>query len=264
MSKMIGLHWPFVLATTAVLYALILITFPFNREFSTIFLFALIAYWSRLPGCGIPSPFFILYQMDVVDILSMLIAIHIDPFTGAVFSLFGNIWSRVAGITPYFSGVVKDGIIMAVICLFVPWIYALSGQDIFLCMMIFTIIRRIGFIILWFVYPVPGPFQFAVMWTGVTFVTLAVNGFYAKYFGPFFDGLLSGGAKFSWPLFIFATIVVALLYLGLTGKKSSKYMHQGYLLRKVLNIFSGNDEKKKGNEESISDNDILLNIKRII
>lgn len=260
MTKFIGLHWPFVIATTAVLYVLILISLPFNSELSTIFLFALIAYWSRLPGCGIPSPFFILYQMDIVDMLSMLISIHVSPFTGAIFSIFGNMWSRIAGITPYFSGVVKDSVIMAIICLITPWLYVLSGHDVFMCMMLFTIIRRIGFIILWFAYPVPGPAQFVVMWTGVTFVTLTINAFYARYFGPFFDSLLNKGVVFNWPLFIFATIVVVTLYLAMTGKNASNYLHQGYLLRKILSY----GKKKDDRMQFANDSQIIGEVKDII
>jgi hypothetical protein len=259
---MIGLYWPLVIATTIVLYSLIIITLPFNQQTSTLFLFALISYWSRLPGVGIPSPFFILYLADVVDLFSMLIAIHVGGIQGAFFSLFGNMWSRAAGITPWWNGVIKDSIIMFCICLITPFLYAISGKDVFVTMMLFTIIRRIGFIILWFFYPVPASiFEFAVLWSGVTVASLLINGFYARYFGYFFDSLLANGVSFNWPLFIAATVIVFGSMKLMMGKNAAKILDQTYLFKILFKR-----KKKSGIKliESVSDEKMITEAKNII
>jgi len=116
-SKMFYHFWPLIIGITIVLYILILITLPFSNAWTTIFLFTLISYWSRLPGCGIRTPFFALYLADVVDLFSMIIAINIGGFIAAVFSAFCNLASRIGGVTPPWNGVINLTIIQALVCI---------------------------------------------------------------------------------------------------------------------------------------------------
>jgi len=247
---------------TTVLYALIIINLPFNPVASTIFLFAIISYWSRLPGVGIPSPFFILYLADLVDLFSLLIAVNLGGIYGAIFSLFGNIGSRMAGITPYWSGVMKDGIIQFFICLIIPFIYSATGGNIVMTMMIYTIIRRMGFIVLWLIYPDLSLGEFCVIWVGVTFASLTINAFYAKYFGGFFDGLLQSGVSFNWPMFIFVTIIVIAGKTYFFGTSKSKFMDQKYLLKHLLHKVI---PQEKGNKiNAVNDIEIIAEVKSVI
>ena len=259
---MMIIHWPQVIVVSTICYALILINLPFNTVAATVFLFALIAYWSRLPGVGIPSPFLILYLADFVDLFSLIVAINLGGFYGAIFSVFGNMGSRLAGITPYFSGVTKDTIIQFFICLIIPFIYNILGKDIFATMIAYTIIRRCGFIILWFIYPDLSLAHFWVLWFGVTFASLTINAFYARFFGPYFDGLMQAGVSFNWPLFSFATVIIILGKIYIFGTSRSKWLEQKilvrFIIRKILGI--------KRREVNIVSNDVTIinEIKQII
>ncbi len=265
MGKIVSLHWPFVLVTTIVLYILIIVSFPFNRQASTVFLFLLIAYWSRLPGCGIPTPFFVLYQADLVDMFSLIVAINIGGVQGAMFSIFGNFASRAAGVFPPWAGVINDAASQSVICMFIGFVHSFTG-NIFVTMMVYTVIRRLGFIVGYFLsagaYGSPVYF-FLILWPGATAVSLLINGFYAKYFGFFLDGILKEGVKFNWPLFLFATLLIALMWKLMIGKTSSKYLRQGELAKQMMKKITGIKKKEEEIEENVDE--MLLNeVKQII
>ena len=83
---MFAFNWPIIIVTTITLYALTILTLPFNAIYATILLFSLISFWSRLPGVCIYEPVSIIYLMDFVDIFSIIIAIYIGPAQGATFS----------------------------------------------------------------------------------------------------------------------------------------------------------------------------------
>ena len=74
MVTQLKIHWPVALFITAVLYILTIVCLPFNQTYSTLFMFAIISFWSRLPGVGIPSPMLFLYFMDVIDFFSVIIS----------------------------------------------------------------------------------------------------------------------------------------------------------------------------------------------
>jgi len=264
--KLVSLHWPLVFVTTLVLYILIVVAFPFNKQASTVFLFLLIAYWSRLPGCGIPTPFFVLYQADLVDMFSLIVAINIGGPYGAVFSILGNIMSRAAGVFPPWAGVINDAASQSVICMFIGFIHALTG-NIFVTMMFYTVIRRLGFIVGYFLsggaYGSPVYFFF-ILWPGATAVSLLINGFYAKYFGFFLDEVLKQGVQFNWPLFIAATIVIAIMWRMMVGKTSSKYLHQGVLMKALVRKMSGKKKVEKRKRAVVEDEEIINDVKGII
>lgn len=209
----INLHWPFVIVVTLLLYVFVLVGLLFNKIFATVMLLLLIAYWSRLPGVGISSPFFVLYHADLVDLLSLIVAVNVGGIYGAVFSVFGNLASRIAGFTPPWNSVIKDTVMQFLICLIIPIAYSFTS-NIFLCMLIYTILRRIGFIIGYFIYPHRPLIQFAMIWLGNTICSLIINAFYAQFFGPFFDSLWD--MRFNWILFIIVTmtIIIAAKIMG--------------------------------------------------
>lgn len=262
-KSFISIHWPFVLITSCTLFVLILVTLPFNTRLSTIFLFAFIAYWSRLPGVGIPTPLFILYQADLVDMFSMIVAINIGGLEGAVFSLFGNFASRMAGIFPRWSGVFNDAASQFVICLIIPFIHAYIG-NVFITMMVYTLLRRLGFIVGYFcmLHTQFSPaYFFFVVWPGATAVSLIINAFYGRYFGFYLDGILKSGVQFSWSLFLIATIVIIIMWRLMVGKTSSKFLHKGAIMKWIIKKFSKPEKKAS---PRIRDEEIINEVKEII
>jgi len=254
------IHWPQVIVVTVTCYALILLYLPFNPVYSTVFLFAIVAYWSRLPGVGIPSPFFILYFADLVDLFSLIIAINIGGFEGALFSAFGNFGSRMAGIFPKWWSVIRDGSFQFIICLFIPYIHAITG-DIYISMMIYTIIRRLLFIPIWIIYPDIPLGNFCVIWLGATTGSLAINAFYSKHFGPFFDSLLEQGVSFNWTLFIIVTFSIILGKMLLFGRSGGSYLDQRRLLRFIVRKIEGEKQPKK-RKEIVSDEELVISVSR--
>jgi len=253
--RIVNLHWPFVFVTSIALYGLILVTLPFKPQMATVFLFLLIAYWSRMPGVSIPSPMFALYHLDLVDLFSLIVAINVGGVAGAMFALFGNIVSRAAGIFPTWQGVINDAISQAVICLFIPIVHAYTGS-IFTSMIVYTIIRRLGFIVGYFVYPqAPFFYYFLVLWPGSTFISLTVNGFYSRYFGDYFDGLMRAGVKFNFVLFVIATVIMFTMWRLMAGKRTSKYMRKGMLLKSLIGKLNSGKKNRKVVEESRRDVD---------
>ncbi len=234
---MIGIHWGLIRIVTNALYIGMIILFPFSPVAATIMLFALIAFWSRLPGIAIATPLWVLYMLDFVDLFSMLIAINVGGVAGGLVAAFCNFIPRIAGITPPWSDVVKDTIIQPIICLFIPFVYAFV-QDITVCMVIYTLLRQVGFFIAHFVYPEHGSFpQFLVIFISYTSTQTFVNFLYGKYFGSFFDGLLSSGIHFNMWLFTSATILMLMLN-GMTTKRSMKYLIRLFRKRKKIKIKS--------------------------
>ena len=220
---MIKLHWPLVIGTTIILYVSILICLPFNAKYATISLFLLIAFWSRLPGVGIYHPFFIIYNADLVDLFCMIVAINVGGVEGALFSIFANIVSRACGVFPEWGAVISDIAAMGIICLMIPYIHQLFGEDLFISIIIFTILRALMWIPLDFIFWPQPPAKYAITWIG----SVAANGFmnatYAYFFGPFFDSLLLQGVRFNWGLFLIITITIfaGKFYLYDLGKEDS-------------------------------------------
>jgi hypothetical protein len=214
--KILNVQWPIIIATTLVLYVLVILAMPFNMAMSTIFLFAIIAYWSRLPGVGIPHPFYILYQADVIDIFTLIIAIHVNPFYAVAFTVFCNLGSRAAGTFPSFQGVCQDAIIQSVIALIAPLLYAITG-NLVTVVGIYSVLRILGFIILGFIWPLRSIPVLFLEEMGAGVAVFIINMFYAKMFGSFFENLLMQGVGFNWVLFLVVTILIVIILIVVFG-----------------------------------------------
>lgn len=214
------LLWPLVLITTVLLYAAILVVMPFSSTYATIFLFALIAFWSRMPGVGIPHPMYFLYNLDLIDVFCVVISINLGGPTGAIFAFTINMWSRACGVYPYWEGVTKDSIFQAILCFFLPLIYSLTGS-LFIVTMFFTIGRSFLFLTLGMI--VPHNNFITQLFKELQFLAslIIINGFYISIFGKYFDNLLEKGVVFNWPLFIFATVVILIGYAVMRKKSTN-------------------------------------------
>lgn len=237
---MLSLQWPIVLFTTLILYVLVLLTLPFNSIYATIFLFTLIGFWSRLPGVGIPHPAFILYNLDIIDVFCIIIAINLGGPTGFVFALFTNMWSRVCGIYPDWVGSTKDALFQAIICLILPFVYS-TTNSLVACTLVFTIGRGVLFLTVGMLVPHRSFANQILTEIQSQASLLVINLFYISIFGNYFDRLLQKGVSFSWTLFFFATAIILLFYIAFYRDPNKK--KKSSLLKKVVKAAVKNSNK---------------------
>jgi hypothetical protein len=259
---MLMLNWPLVLITTVVLYALIIITLPFNAVYATLFLFALIGFWSRLPGVGIPHPGLFLYMADLIDVFSIIIALNLGGFAAASFVTFGNLWSRACGVFPEWLGVMKDTVGQSITCFLMPVIYAFLGGNLVMVAIAYTIIREIFFLSFTVFLPTRSLVHQIMTEIGVLSSLIIINSLYMKLFGSFFDDLLGKGVTFSWPLFLFATAVILVLYI--TFFRKSKNININASLGKVVKRVKKINNKKKQPKKTDSQFDDVNRIKEML
>jgi hypothetical protein len=216
---MLVLNWPLVITITAGLYGLLVLSLPFSAVFATIMLFAIIAFWSRLPAAGTPNYFlfFVLYSADLVDVFSAFIAVSVGGIQGAIFSAFCNISSRLCGVYPSWRFVMQDVFGQFITCLIIPFVHVALGSNILYTVMAYTVIRIIIVTpIDFFTYGAPLA-KYAMEWTAGIIIVFTINSFYGKLFGNFMVNLLSSEVAFSWILFLGVTAVIALSYSALFG-----------------------------------------------
>ena len=253
---MFSFNWPLITVTTVILYALTILSLPFNTAYATIMLFSLIAFWSRLPGVCIMEPVRFLYMMDFIDIFAVIIAIYVGPFQGAAFALVWNIFPRLCGAYTNYLGNVKDGIAQAIICLIIPFVNIAVGGNLVLVMIIFSVIRMpLFFLLCLFIPHRTIPEQLFHIIVGGTAVVI-INGFYAKLFGNFFINLFSKGASFSWVLFMVASIIIlvfAVIVFGFSPKKTGRHIGTG-----IAKIVKHQRKKKKPETKNADAEDMRL------
>jgi len=247
---MISLNWPIVLTTTGVLYGLILLTLPFSPVYATLFLFTLIAFWSRLPGVGIPTPYFpIIWVADFVDLFALIVSINLGGFAGVLLSIFANLWGRMCGIWPGWRFTFEDAFSQAAVCMIIPYVHIALGGDILVSMMAYTIIRAIVLFpinLLLRIDPLP---KFIIEWTVGIISIFIINSLYARIFGDFFDNLLQKGVSFSWILFLIATAVIIVFYVSVFGAGDVKKHKK--TAKKVVKVVRKRITHKKEDQNKI-------------
>ncbi|MCB9359569.1 hypothetical protein H6503_06585 [Candidatus Woesearchaeota archaeon] len=250
--KILNITWPIIIGVTLLLYVLIIVSLPFSQTMALVFLLAVIGVWSRIPGVGIPHPFFILYQADVIDIFMLLISIHISPVTAILFVWFCNFSSRSAGVfPPSWGGTFHDSIIMTVLALLAPLFYAMFSGNIFVVIGVYSVLRIVGFIIMGFIWPIRSIPQLFFDEIGAGIAIFIINMFYAKMFGTFFEDMLIRGAVFNWTLFLVVTIVVLGILVLVYGFSPKRSINNAAKIGKKL--FKKNLENKKIRKEDIDD-----------
>jgi len=248
--------------STIILYALIILTLPFNALYATIFLFTLIGFWSRLPGSGVNDPTWILYCLDLIDIFALVIAINLGGFAGGFFVLFANTIPRFAGFYPLWRSVLYDSGSQFVTCLIIPFIHVWTGGNIFVTMIWYTTIRVIICMPLSYLF-YPRPFvRWIIEWVTSIWAVYFANGLYAKLFGNHFDKLLERGAQFDWVLFFVATAVIVVFAVAVFGFSPKKTVRNAG--RNIVKI--ARNVKKKKTTTNNDDEDIkeIRKIKKMI
>jgi predicted peroxiredoxin len=248
--KIFNISWPMVIVITIILYILVIVILPFNPLNASVFLLLLVAFWSRLPGVGMPSPMLIFYYMDFVDIFSMLVAIYVGPLQGIFFTLFANYASRAVGAYPDWVMVIKDGISQSFVCMVIPFFYTMLGGNIVSTAVAYTLLRALGFFILWIIWPPWGLLKQLYIQITENGVELVIDVFYAKIFGTFFASVLNKDVKFSWLLFFIATCIILLFFIVMNGteaflpdKRKTKK-----IFKRTTTLFSKNKSEKKDNQ----------------
>ncbi len=213
------IFWSFVHAITLSLYGLVVLSLPFSAVAATVFLFAILAFWSRLPGVGIPLPFNFLYLADLADFFSMIVAINVSGPIGAVFSLFSNLVSRAVGVTPDWHLVINDAISQAILCLVIPYVHAATGSNFILSMTIYTIARILMMSVLNVIEGFRSIFEQLPKTAAVGFLQVMINNIYMVFLGGIMSSLLENEANFSWPLFFSVTAIIFFSWLYLASRK---------------------------------------------
>jgi hypothetical protein len=252
---MIIIVWPLVIATTAILYILTVLSLPFNALYATIFLFSLIAFWTKLPGYCIGEPLPIIYSMDLVDIFVIIIAAHVNIFYSALFALFWNIFPRLCGGYKPWAGISKDGISMAILAFFVPLMKVASGENLLTVVLVFSIIRYPLLMSMNFIIPHMDWPTHIIRVTTAAVSVLFINVIYAKLFGSFFESLVKQGASFSWILFFAASAIIlafSIIFMGFSPKKATRDA-----LRSIIRISRRHSKSRFNPERDLKEMDLI-------
>lgn len=244
---MISVNWPIVITTTGILYVLTILLLPFNPLYATLFLFSIIAFWSRLPGVCIMEPLPIMYMMDFIDILAIVIAIKVNPVLGGFFAFFWTLFPRMAGIMYPYLAIFKDALILGLLAMLSPIVYTMTGS-LLVTVMAFSIIRIPGLILFNLILPHRPFVEHTIRITLSGIALTFVNSFYAKIFGGFFTDLLEKGVAFNWILFLIVTFVVisfATAFLGFSPKKTVKNVSKGVVKLVRKNVHKNNSSSDR-------------------
>ena len=263
MKVKLAIHWPAVFLITAILYILTIVLIPFSPAYSTICLFAIIAFWSRIPGVGMPSPLLILYFMDVIDFFSVVIAINIGGMEGGLFSLFINLSTRFCGVFPEWISTIKDSFAQFISCLLLPAFLPFMGYNIEYGIILYTILRSIVYVIFRVIPDGQDPVTFWVTdIMGASAVLFTINIIYAKLFGQFFEALLRQGVSFNWWLFILVSMVIYHVKIKLFGKTKHPFVLR--LLKRIIKKVRAKQTQKSEKENRLNEITDRLIIKRTI
>jgi hypothetical protein len=266
-NMFIMLIMPLVILISITLYVGIIILLPFNQTASIILLFALVSFWSRLPGVGINDPTWIIYCFDLIDMFSMIIAINVGGIYGGVFAALTNIVPRFCGFYPVWISVLYDALAQCIVCLAMPFIYHISGGDLINSMIIYTVLRIIIIMpISFFLNPRPVG-QWILEWITSIFGLFIANLFWTRIFGSHMNKLLEQGARFDWLLFLVVSLIIAIFYLIYAAKTGIKIkLNLDGILRNVSKsiVHDSNDKTIKMEESSKEEIDDLKKIKNMM
>jgi hypothetical protein len=199
--------WKPVKIVSIIIYSVIFIFYPFNTFWATILLFALIAFWSRIP-CLI-SPF--TKDFEVVDFFTVMLAIHVGGIFGGIFGATILLFSRVFGPNEYILYTVKDSICLLVGGILTPFFFSMTGSALY-TIYLFTAVRYAGYLILTLLIEP----QFFMLELGYCAAGIGVaylsNTLIMKLFEAPLSNAFEGGLHFDITIFLFATLVIFFFY----------------------------------------------------
>jgi len=255
---------PLVLVISAVLYGFTLLFIPFNPTAANVALFTLIAFWSRLPGNAFNDPTWILYCLDLIDLLSMVIAINMGGIYGGIFAAVTNIVPRFCGFYPAWMPVLYDAFAQFIVCLFIPLIHAATGGIVFNTMIYYTVLRVLILVPLSFVlYPRPLA-QWLFEWVTSMFGIFFANGLWAKIFGEHFDNFLRSHSDFDWLLFLVASMITISFYIFVMNKNDRTHSIRPLVNKILRKVISPRRQLSKISEQDILEQQELRKIREDI
>jgi hypothetical protein len=199
--------------------------------------------------------------MDVIDIFSVIVAVNLGGVEGAMFSLCGNVISRLCGVYPEWKGVFEDSVAQFLTCLIIPFVHVALGGNILVTVIAYTVIRIIIMLPMDFVFYCTSVPKWIIEIIIGTILIIFINIIYVKLFGDFFDNLLKRGMNFSWILFIFATAVIIIFYASVFGfSKTIK----GPSLIKIIKHYIHKPHKDKKSAEKNTDLEDMRKIKEMM
>jgi len=200
---------PFYIASV-VFVVLILITYFFFPTLSVVLFLALVGFWSRVPAMFNRA----VKDLEMIDFLSVVIAINLGAFAGAFFAGGLLVFSHFFTRTEYPRYAIMDGLAMFIAALATPLIYSYLGQNLLFTMYAYTIVRYIIrgiFALTVFPGELPGLIPIIACGIGLAYLT---NTVYVFAFGNFMNQLFVKGLHIHWGFF-----AVAIGILGFIGSK---------------------------------------------
>ena len=225
--------WKGVKIVSLVAYVLILLAFPFSSFWATIILFALIAFWSRVPA--MISMF--TKEVEVLDFFTVLLAIHVGGIFAGLFGAAIMLFSKLFAPNEWYLYTIKDAASFFVCALITPLVYAASGSTL-TTIYVFMIVRFSVYMVLTVILEP----EYIMLELGLCTAGILVGGIYNTFIMKSFEGLVAPmieeGVKFSFSLFLVATLVVGGFYLL---SKAAKWLEA----RRMKRVEAGLEDEYK-------------------
>lgn len=225
--------------------------------YATFLLFAYIALWSRIP-CMVSD---FTKDLDVIDFFAVLIATQLNStFSGlyaAIFSVIVMMFSRIFGPDEDIMITLIESISFFIGSLLTPVIYHLTGHNLFLTLIFFTVQRYLyGMIIV--IFFMRNLLFLATLSIFLGFpIAYIMNKITTLVFGPFLSSVFETGFAFNLPLFIFATILTILAHY------LEPYMTKNVNILPKFNLdfrkFANSSEENHSIDDEEPENDITDN-----
>ena len=188
------------------LFSLFLI--PFNTTLSTLFMFAVVGLWSRVPA--FLSSF--TKDSEIIDFLSFVISISLGGLAGGLFGCLLMLFSRIFAPLEYPGYTIKDAVALFVSGISAPFIFFLTGGNMLLSMYGFTVVRYIIYILLTaFFEPQWMMLELGYCFLGI-FTSYLSNTIMISVFGDFTTNILKTGIGFNFSIFVFIFIVLFFVF----------------------------------------------------
>ncbi len=209
------IRWGALYFTSLAFFALILLFSVLNPLLATVLSFALLALWSRIP-CMTND---ITKDLEVIDLFTILLAINIGRFWGGLFGFSLMLFSRFYNKgesggyseTPLYT--VSDALLLFLVGLFAPEIYALVGNSLVFSLYVSTAIRYVlGYSFLAVFFPSEFFYWFRLIIPALA-TAYAANTLAALVLGDYVSGLLKNGLSVPWGLALLFFVVLAVATL---------------------------------------------------
>ncbi len=190
------------------LFVLSLITIPINTTLSTLFMFAVVGLWSRVPA--FLSSF--TKDSEIIDFLSFVIALNLGGFYGGLFGASLMLFSRIFAPLEYPGYTIKDAVSLFVSGNAAPFLFFITGGNMFFSMYGFTAIRYIVYLVLTaFFEPQWMMLELGYCFVGI-FTAYISNTLTVTVFGDFATNILKTGIEFNISIFGFIGVILFFVF----------------------------------------------------